>query len=103
MRAKPYPHIAIDAGVCGGAPRVAGTRITVAEIAEAVGHLGMSPDDLVALYPSLDLAKVHAALTYYYDHAQEIEARMRRARDVEKELRRRFPPRARQLLLKRLQ
>lgn len=25
-------------------------------------------------YPSLSLAQVHAALTYYYDYADEIEA-----------------------------
>lgn len=102
MKPKAYPHIAIDADTCGGAPRVAGTRITVSHIAEAVEHLGLTPDDLVAMYPSLDLSKVHAALTYYYDHVKAIEARRRRARDVERALRRRFPPRARQLLLKRL-
>jgi uncharacterized protein (DUF433 family) len=54
MKAKTYPHISIDPAVCGGAPRVAGTRITVAHIAEAVEHLGMTPDDVVAMYRSLN-------------------------------------------------
>ena len=102
MRAKAYPYIAVDADVCAGAPRVAGTRITVAHIAEAVEHLGMSPDDVVAVYPSLDLARVHAALTYYHDHRKAIEANIRRAKRVEASLRRRFPPRAKEILLKRL-
>lgn len=102
MKLKSYPHIAVDAGVCGGAPRVAWTRITVALIAEAVEHLGMTPDDVVALYPSLDLAKVHAALTYYHDHLKAIEASIRQAKRVEARLRRRFPPRAKDLLLRRL-
>lgn len=92
MKWKAYPYIAIDTGVCGGAPRVAGTRITVAQIAEAVEHLGLSPDDVVAMYPPLDLAKVHAALTYYHDHLKTIEASIRHAKRVEARLRRRFPP-----------
>lgn len=102
MKVKTYAHIVADALVCGGAPRVEGTRITVALIAEAVEHLGMSPDEVVELYPSLDLAKVHAALTYYHDHVKEVEASIRHAKRVEAGLRRRFPPRARDLLLRRL-
>ncbi|MFI5338412.1 MAG: DUF433 domain-containing protein [Candidatus Methylomirabilales bacterium] len=102
MKAKTYPHIAVDPTVCRGVPRVAGTRITVAHIAEAVEHLGMMPDDVVALYPSLNLAKVHAALGYYHEHQREIDASIRRAQRVEAELRRRFPPRVKDVLLRRL-
>ncbi len=102
MTVKVYPHIAADPTVCGGAPRVAGTRIPVALIAEAVEHLGMSPDDVVAMYPRLDLAKVHAALTYYHDHVKAIETSIRHAKRVEAGLRRRFPPRAKALLVRRL-
>jgi uncharacterized protein (DUF433 family) len=102
MKAKTYPHIAVDPAVCGGAPRVAGTRITVAHIAEAVERLGMMPDDVVALYPSLNLAKVHAALSYYHEHQREIDASIRRAQRVEADLRRRFPSRVKNVLLRRL-
>jgi len=102
MRSNAYPDIAVDATVCGGAPRVAGTRITVAHIAEAVEHLGMSPDDVVTIHPSLNLAKVYAALAYYHDHRKAMEARIRHAKQVETKLRRRFPPRAKEALLKRL-
>jgi uncharacterized protein (DUF433 family) len=102
MKGQSYPHIAVDPAVCGGAPRVEGTRITVAQVAEAVEHLGLSPDDLVTMYPSLSLARVHAALTYYHAHTPAIEASIRRAKQVEAKLRRRFPPRAKDVLLKRL-
>jgi hypothetical protein len=34
----------------------------------------MSPADIVATYPTLSLAAVHAALAYYYDHREEIQA-----------------------------
>jgi len=102
MKAKTYPHISIDPAVCGGAPRVAGTRITVAHIAEAVEHLGITPDDVIAMYRSLNLAKVHAALSYYHEHRREIDASIRRDQRLEAELRRRFPPRVKDVLLRRL-
>jgi len=33
---------------------------------------GMSPDEIVSLYPSLTLSDVHAALAYFFDHRAEI-------------------------------
>jgi hypothetical protein len=35
---------------------------------------GYGPEDMVRHYPYLKLAEVHAAMAYYYDHQQEIEA-----------------------------
>lgn len=35
---------------------------------------GKTPDQMVAVYPSLSLAQVHAALAYYYDNPDEIQA-----------------------------
>ena len=35
---------------------------------------GKSPDEIVAEHPGLTLADVHAALAYYYDHRQQIDA-----------------------------
>jgi len=34
----------------------------------------MSPAEIVANYPTLTLAEVHAALAYFYDHRDEILA-----------------------------
>ena len=65
-------HIAITPGVCGGRPRIAGRRITVANIAIWHERLGKSPDD-IATEDDLTLADVHAALAYYFDHRAEIE------------------------------
>ena len=65
-------HIAITPGVCGGRPRIAGRRITVANIAIWHERLGKSPDDIATEY-DLTLADVHAALAYYFDHRAEIE------------------------------
>ena len=33
---------------------------------------GLSPDDIVAQYPTISLADVYSALAYYHDHRDEI-------------------------------
>lgn len=69
-------HIEITEGTCSGRPRVAGTRIRVANI--VLWHdQGQSPEEIAAAYPQLTLADVHAALAYCFDHRQEIEQQVR--------------------------
>ena len=34
----------------------------------------MSPDEIVSSYPSLTLSDVHAALAYYYENREQIDA-----------------------------
>lgn len=70
-------HIAVIPGYCGGKPHVAGHRIKVQHVAALHEQAGMNPDEIVAAYPGLSLADVHAALAYYYDHRDEIDADMR--------------------------
>ena len=65
-------HIEQTEGICGGKPRIAGHRIRVQDIAVWHERQGMSPDDIVAEYPQLTLANIHAALAYYFDHREEI-------------------------------
>jgi len=69
-------HIAITPGTCGGKPRIAGTRIKVSLIYLLTVD-GMSPDDIVAAYPHLTLADVHAALAYYFDNVEAINNEIR--------------------------
>lgn len=68
-------HIAITPGTCGGKPRIAGTRIRVQDIVVWTEQ-GMSPDEIVTAYPHLTLADVHAGLSYYHDHREEIDNQM---------------------------
>jgi uncharacterized protein (DUF433 family) len=65
-------HIEITPGVRGGKPRLAGTRITVADI--AIWHLKLdhSPEQIAADY-DLTLSSVYAALAYYYDNQNQID------------------------------
>jgi uncharacterized protein (DUF433 family) len=67
-------HIGVRPGYCGGEPHILGHRIKVRHVAVWHERAGMSPADIVATYPTLSLAAVHAALAYYYDHREEIQA-----------------------------
>jgi uncharacterized protein (DUF433 family) len=67
-------YIGIKAGHCGGKPHILGHRIKVQHIAVWHERLGMTPEEIVATYPSLSLAAVYAALAYYHGHRSEIDA-----------------------------
>lgn len=69
-------HIEITPGVCGGKPRIAGRRIRVQDIVILHDRRALSPEEIVSEYPDITLADVHAALTYYYDHREEIRELM---------------------------
>lgn len=70
-------HIECRDGVCGGKPCVVGTRIRVWDIHIWHDLRGQSPEEIVALYPQLTIADVHAALAYYFDHREAIEHQAR--------------------------
>lgn len=59
-------------GTRGGQPRIAGTRITVADIKMMYLSLGQSLEEIAATY-DLPLSAVYAAMAYYYDHQSEID------------------------------
>jgi hypothetical protein len=42
---------------------------------------GRSPEEIVTDFKQLSLADVHAALAYYHDHREAIEAEVRAERD----------------------
>src|ERR671922_2190789 len=83
-------HIEITPGVAGGKPRIAGHRITVQNIVIWHERLGMSADEIAAEY-DLTLADIYAALAYYFDHREEIDARMAEDRAFAEALRARTP------------
>jgi uncharacterized protein (DUF433 family) len=68
-----YAHITKQPGVCGGKAAIDNTRVRVADVVwlHKEGH---TPEQILPSYPQLSLAQVHAALAYYYDHPEEIEA-----------------------------
>jgi uncharacterized protein (DUF433 family) len=59
--------------VWGGKPHIAGHRIAVHDVAAWVAVHGLGPDEVARTW-HLTLGEVHAALSYYYDHQQAIDA-----------------------------
>lgn len=70
-----YPHIVKEQDHCGGKAAIDDTRIRVNNVA-SLAKQGSTPQQVLEHYPDLTLAQVHAALTYYYDHRQEIESEL---------------------------
>ena len=77
-------------GVC----RVAGTRVTLDTVVYAFRD-GATPEEIVQMYPALELADAYEAVTHYLRHRSEadayIAAREAAAREVRAENERRFP------------
>lgn len=68
-----HPHIAIDPKICGGSPRIEGTRITVRTIVIYILLHGQTPEELLTHYPHISLASIYDALSYYYDNRETID------------------------------
>jgi uncharacterized protein (DUF433 family) len=58
-----HARIMVDADVCGGMPRVRGTRIPIAVILAGLAE-GLTPEQLIDHYPQLAPDDVRAALAY---------------------------------------
>jgi len=49
--------------------------------------MGLTPDEIVSQHPGLTLADVHAALAYYWDHRDQVDANIREGRELADRLR----------------
>ena len=70
---KVYSHITKTPGVCSGKPCIDGTRIRVENVVY-MHKQGAAAEEILEAYPDLNLAQVYAALSYYYEHAEQIDA-----------------------------
>ncbi len=57
----------------GGTIRVGKSRVSLDLVVEQYEN-GMSPEDLVRAYDTLELSDVHAAIAFYLRHRQEVRA-----------------------------
>lgn len=71
-----HPHIYTSPTIHRGEPTIRGSAISVRTIVERT-RLGDLPERILQGYPHLSLAKIHDALSYYYDHTEEIEKYIR--------------------------
>lgn len=69
-------RIASNPHVCGGKPCIAGTRIRVRDIYVWHHLRGLSVDEIVSRYSRITIADVYAALSYYWEHRDEIQRTM---------------------------
>src|SRR5437763_1140581 len=66
-------HIVLDEQ---GRPWIEGTNTKVIEVILDKIAYGWSPEEMHLQHPHLPLAKIHAALAYYYDHQAEMDAQI---------------------------
>ncbi len=78
-------QIAIDPAVRGGRPFILGTTIAVADIA-ILRVYRMLDADAIAEWYDLTLPQVYAALAYYYEHKQAIDASIAERRALAAEM-----------------
>jgi uncharacterized protein (DUF433 family) len=69
------PHISTQPQVMSGRPCIAGTRVRVMDII-AARQVGVPDNELLEYFSSRTLTRseLHAALVYYNDHQDEIDA-----------------------------
>jgi uncharacterized protein (DUF433 family) len=73
LNAEP-PPLRVDES---GAVRIGKSRISLDLIVEQYEN-GMSPEDLVRAYDTLDLADVHAVISYYLRHKDAVRTYLKR-------------------------
>ncbi len=73
MVAAPILYISLDER---GVAYIDGTRIKVQQIVRDKVEQGRTPEAIQAAYAHLTLAQIYAALTYYYDHQNEVDAQI---------------------------
>lgn len=71
---------------------IVGTRIRVQDVYVLADYHHRTPDEIAASYPHLTLGQIHAALSYAYDHRDDIVAEMRRADEFVEQMKARTGP-----------
>ena len=73
--AAPIEHIELDEK---GRPCLKNSRFRVVELISIMLGQGWTPEQTQELYPHLPLGQIYAALAYYHDHKEAMDAEMRR-------------------------
>jgi uncharacterized protein (DUF433 family) len=69
-----YPHLEINAQ---GQAQISATRYKVLHLAAEHYHYGWSAEELLRQHPDLKPGEIYAALTYFYDHYEQMVADLR--------------------------
>ena len=63
-------RVAIDPKICAGKPCIKGTRIYIAIILDALAE-GLTPEQIIDHYPSLEIDDIRASVAYAAELARE--------------------------------
>ena len=66
------PHIVYKETAVGAEPHVAGGNIAVRHVVSQYRLYG-TVEGVLSAYPHLTAAQVHDALSYFYDHVEEVD------------------------------
>ncbi len=80
------PPLRVDEG---GAVRVGRSRVSL-DLVVGQYENGMTPEDMVRAYDTLDLADVHGVIAYYLRHREEVRAYLKRREEEARALRARI-------------
>ena len=70
-----------------GIPWISGANTKVVEVVLDKLAYGWSPEEMHRQHPHLSMAQIHAALSYYYEHQDEVDADIERRDRYVEELR----------------
>ena len=68
-----YPHLTLEHGVA----RIGTTRYKVLHLASEHYHHGWTAEELLRQHTDLRPEEVYAALTYFYDHYEQLVSQMK--------------------------
>jgi uncharacterized protein (DUF433 family) len=77
-----HPYVTRETGVQGGRPVIKGTRFPVSSIVQN-HRRGLSVDEILRDFSHLTPAQVYDALSYYYDHREQMERELAQQVDLE--------------------
>jgi uncharacterized protein (DUF433 family) len=73
-------------------PFMKGTRVSVLDIYVCHELMGRTPDEIVIAYPHMTLAHIYAALSYSFDHLEEIRRQLKDDKKFADSLREKMGP-----------
>lgn len=86
-----HPYIVKSPEICSGSPVIIGTRMRVIDIAIEYDMLSWSPDKILEAHPHINLAQLHDALSYYYEHKEEMDEEIQTRIQKAEELKAKYP------------
>jgi uncharacterized protein (DUF433 family) len=84
-----HPYVERRPNVQGGRPVIKGSRFPVSSIVQNYRR-GLSVEEILRDFPWLRPEEVHDALSYYYDHRDQIDREIEEQNDLES-LMRKYP------------